>query len=329
MRGRPVQDPPARRFFSLELPYRERLRAASARCFDGGDGPRVAVVVRHPRRRARGALRLPPAGGVARGSSRRRGPTRCAAASSSIPALNPLGLDTLAALRADLRRRPEPQLPGPRGGPAAAAHRRTPRCRRSPARRSSIDIHASNIFLREIPQVRITRAFAATLVPLARAHEPRPDLAARGRHRARGTPSRTASTPAACRAWWSEMGVGMRVTPAFAEQVVTGILHVWRALGVLAADVELEPTDARAARRRRRQRALPERRDVGPVRARRSTHWMAVRRGQRLGRIVSPLARRACSPRCARRSTACCSRCASTRSSTRARCWRASWRSPR
>ena len=31
-----------------------------------------------------------------------------------------------------------------------------------------IDIHASNIFLREIPQVRINETFADTLVPMAR-----------------------------------------------------------------------------------------------------------------------------------------------------------------
>ena len=31
-----------------------------------------------------------------------------------------------------------------------------------------VDIHASNVYLREIPQVRIARAFEAKLVPLAR-----------------------------------------------------------------------------------------------------------------------------------------------------------------
>ena len=35
------------------------------------------------------------------------------------------------------------------------------------------------------------------------------------------------------------MGVGMRVMPAFTEQLVIGIVNLWRDLGVLAADREI------------------------------------------------------------------------------------------
>ena len=88
-----------------------------------------------------------------------------------------------------------------------------------------VDIHASNVYLREIPQVRIARAFEPKLVPLARRmnldliwiHEAMTVLENTIAHslNERGVPCLVA-----------EMGVGMRVTPAFAEQVVTGILHV-------------------------------------------------------------------------------------------------------
>ena len=76
-----------------------------------------------------------------------------------------------------------------------------------------------------------------------------------------------------------EMGVGMRVTPAFAEQLTTGILHVARALGALDADLELEPTSH-----------APLVADDGNVQYLNAAvsgmfvpcveHWIAVRRGE-------------------------------------------------
>jgi predicted deacylase len=84
------------------------------------------------------------------------------------------------------------------------------------------------------------------------------------------------------------MGVGMRVTPAFAEQVAIGILHAWRALGVLAEDVELETlTHAPLVAHDGNVHYLNA--EVSGLFVPTAAHWMAVGARQLLGRIVSPL----------------------------------------
>jgi predicted deacylase len=159
-----------------------------------------------------------------------------------------------------------------------------------------IDIHASNIFLREIPQVRINRQFAADLIPLASdmnldiiwVHGALTVLEATIAHslNERGVPCLVV-----------EMGVGMRITPAFSEQLLTGILRLWRGLGVLASDVELPPCTHTPL--------LADDRNVYYLNAETSgmfipevEHWISVRRGQRLGRIISPLEGRVLSEVC-------------------------------
>jgi uncharacterized protein len=101
-----------------------------------------------------------------------------------------------------------------------------------------VDIHASNIFLREIPQVRINQEFAERLVPLARemnldliwVHGSLTVMEATISHSLNdvGTPCLVV-----------EMGVGMRFTPAFTEQLVAGLLRVWQKLGVIAPEAVL------------------------------------------------------------------------------------------
>jgi predicted deacylase len=84
------------------------------------------------------------------------------------------------------------------------------------------------------------------------------------------------------------MGVGMRVTPRFADQVVIGILQACRALGVLAPDLELEPaTHAPFVAHDGNVHYVNA--EVSGLFVPDAAHWMAVGRGQRLGRIVSPL----------------------------------------
>jgi hypothetical protein len=83
------------------------------------------------------------------------------------------------------------------------------------------------------------------------------------------------------------MGVGMRVTPALADQIVAGILGVWRDLGVLDESAPL-PT-------RTRSPLLADDSNVHYLNAGTSglfvpaiEHWTTVARGQLLGAIVSP-----------------------------------------
>ncbi len=94
-----------------------------------------------------------------------------------------------------------------------------------------IDIHASNIFLREMPQVRINVNTAEQLVPLAKQlnmdfiwiHAAATVLESTLAHslNALNTPTLVV-----------EMGVGMRLTPSYGEQLITGILSLMTHLGI-------------------------------------------------------------------------------------------------
>lgn len=271
-------------FLTLALPYRERL-VLERGLIRGGDGPRLAVVsgihgdeleglyVCH-RLAARLAALVDRQPGALRGSV------------ELYPALNPLGLDTLERAvpiyDVDLNR----AFPGHAEG--LLPHRLADAAMRSLSGAALVvDIHASNIYLREIPQVRIAKAFAAQLVPLARTmnldliwvHAASTVLEHTIAHslNATGTPCLVV-----------EMGVGMRVTPAFAEQVTTGILHAARALGVLGAEVALDPA-AHTPLVADDDNVRYLNAEVSGLFVPCAEHWTAVRRGELLGRIVSPL----------------------------------------
>ena len=94
-----------------------------------------------------------------------------------------------------------------------------------------IDIHASNIFLREIPQVRINVNTAETLVPMAKRlnldfvwiHESATVLESTLAHslNARNTPTLVV-----------EMGIGMRITRSYGDQLLDGIVSLMAYLGM-------------------------------------------------------------------------------------------------
>ena len=94
-----------------------------------------------------------------------------------------------------------------------------------------LDIHSSNIFLYEVPQVRINQLTAERLVPLAKhlnldflwVHEAATVLEATLAYslNALNTPTLVV-----------EMGVGMRLTKSYGDQLVGGILNLMRHLGV-------------------------------------------------------------------------------------------------
>jgi uncharacterized protein len=83
------------------------------------------------------------------------------------------------------------------------------------------------------------------------------------------------------------MGVGMRITPVFTEQLVIGILNLWHDLGVLAADIDI-PAPSRVP-------LLADAHNVHYLNAETSglfvptvEHWINVHTDELLGRIVSP-----------------------------------------
>lgn len=95
-----------------------------------------------------------------------------------------------------------------------------------------IDIHASNIFLREIPQVRINEKSADTLTPLAKflnmdfiwIHSAATVLESTLAYSLNALRTPTLVV---------EMGVGMRITKSYGDQLITGILAVMRHLGMM------------------------------------------------------------------------------------------------
>lgn len=94
-----------------------------------------------------------------------------------------------------------------------------------------VDVHSSNIFLKEIPQIRISVPTADTLVPYARLlnvdfvwiHESATVLESTLAHtlNMRGTKTLVV-----------EMGVGMRVTKEYCRQLFDGILNLMKELGM-------------------------------------------------------------------------------------------------
>ncbi len=250
---------------SLALPYREMLHVRRT-SFIGGSGPRVAVIAGIHGDELEGLYVCHRLAAWLEQLAETH-PHALRGRVDLVPALNPLGIDTLErfvpVFDADLNR----NFPGDRDGllPQRIAAGAMAALEGAAL---VIDIHASNIYLREIPQVRINQDFADTLVPLAEGmnldliwlHGAVTVLEATIAHslNSRGTPCLVV-----------EMGVGMRITPVFTEQLLVGILNVWRSLGVLAPDLELPPVSHTPLRRRRLQRPLSQRRHLRPVRPRR------------------------------------------------------------
>jgi uncharacterized protein len=269
---------------SLEMPYSERL-CIRRTVYRGGDGPRAAIVAGIHGDELEGLYVCQLLADWLEQLAREN-PAGLAGTVELYPAMNPLGLDSLTraipVFDTDLNR----NFPGGPSGdlPGRIAHAAMENLSGAAL---VIDIHASNIYLREIPQVRINTDFADSLVPLAQRlnldliwlHGAMTVLEATIAHSLNsiGTPCLVV-----------EMGVGMRITPDYCRQVMSGILTLWKDLGVLAPDVELPPLNH-----------LPLIADDGNVHYLNAStsglfvpvieHWTDVRRGQLLGTIVSPL----------------------------------------
>ena len=199
------------------------------------------------------------------------------------PALNPLGVDSITrgvpGFDLDMNR----IFPGSEDGAMAeyAAALITQDIMGSDV---CVDVHASNIFLREIPQVRVSETTARTLVPLARelncdfiwVHASATVLESTLAHtlNLRGVPTLVV-----------EMGVGMRITRAYGDQLITGLFRLMHRLGIWAgaAPQVREPivsTDGKVA--------FLNAPTLGMF-VPRVTHWEDVHAGEIIGDILNPL----------------------------------------
>lgn len=148
-----------------------------------------------------------------------------------------------------------------------------------------IDIHASNIYLTEIPQVRISEECAETLIPYAR--ELNMDFiwihgAATVLHATLAHSLNSLGVPTLV----VEMGVGMRITKKYGEQLVCGILNLMKSMGIWSGEtkevrepiISRDPDEIYFINSPSSGIFIPAKK-----------HWEHIKKGELLGEIVSPL----------------------------------------
>ena len=146
------------------------------------------------------------------------------------PAINPLGIDNVMRGLPDFDMDMNRMFPG---DPDGNMYERIANAIISDLMGADlvVDIHASNIYLTEVPQVRINVLNEEQLVPMARninidfiwVHQNATVLESTLAYslNSRGTPCLVV-----------ELGVGMRITQAIDDQLVDGILNSMRVLGI-------------------------------------------------------------------------------------------------
>ncbi|MDO4483007.1 MAG: M14 family metallopeptidase [Clostridia bacterium] len=105
----------------------------------------------------------------------------------------------------------------------------------------AVDIHASNIYLTEIPQIRINEITAERLVPLAQ--KANVDFVwVHGSSTVLESTLAFALNSRGVDTLVVEMGVGMRITRSYGEQLTAGILSLMKTLGIWSGEAEITHT---------------------------------------------------------------------------------------
>ncbi len=148
-----------------------------------------------------------------------------------------------------------------------------------------VDIHASNIYLTEIPQIRINELHEDTLVPLAE----KSNVDFVWVHGASTVLESTLayslnSTGTPCLV--VEMGVGMRITKEYGEQLVDGIFSLMKELGIWTGPVKevRKPIISRNP-----QDVSYLNASVGGLFIQKVHHWETLKKGDLIGWIIDPL----------------------------------------
>lgn len=220
--------------FSAELPVGERLVIQKNRIVGSEEGPRIAIVTGVHGDELEGQY-------VAFELARRlRANLEHLHGTVDIyPAINPLGINSIQRgvpqFDLDLNRTFPGKAKGSLTETLAAAV-----IEDIQGADMCVDIHASNIFLREMPQVRINELTADTLVPLAPllnidyvwVHASATVLQSTLAHSLNsiGTPTLVVET-----------GVGMRITEDYGHRLTEGILRLAAHLGAWTGDFESGP----------------------------------------------------------------------------------------
>lgn len=148
-----------------------------------------------------------------------------------------------------------------------------------------VDIHASNIYLTEIPQIRINELHEEMLMPMAKntnvdfiwVHGASTVLESTFAHSLNsiGTPTLVV-----------EMGVGMRITQEYGDQLADGIFCLMHEMGIWKGEVK-QPRQPIISRDPDDVNYLNA--SVGGLFIPAARHWEELKKGDVIGRIVDPL----------------------------------------
>lgn len=200
------------------------------------------------------------------------------------PAMNPLGIDSITRgipfFDLDMNR----TFPGSREGamPEYIAAKIIEDLLGSDL---CVDIHASNIYLTEIPQIRINELHKEKLVPLAKnmnvdfiwIHGAATVLESTLAHslNERQVPTLVV-----------EMGVGMRITKEYCNQLVEGILYTMKEMGIWQGQVQ-KPREPVVSEDESNVCFLNA--STSGIFISFAGHWKDVKEGEHIGSIVNPL----------------------------------------
>ena len=212
---------------SVSLPVNETLEIKKNRfCpLDGGNGRRISIVTGIHGDELEGQLVCYE---VAKRI--RENPDKLLGTVDIYPALNPMGIDSITrgipGFDLDMNR----IFPGSAEG-SLTEHIAMKIVEDLVGSDLCIDIHASNIYLTELPQIRINELHKEKLVPLAKeanvdfiwVHGANTVLESTLAHsmNSRGVPTLVV-----------ELGVGMRLTPEYGDQLTEGLFHLMEKLKI-------------------------------------------------------------------------------------------------
>ena len=199
------------------------------------------------------------------------------------PAMNPLGIDSITrgipAFDLDMNR----LFPGSQDG-AMTEYIASEIVNSLKGSDVCVDIHASNIFLTEMPQARINVNTSETLVPMAEklnldfiwVHGASTVLESTLAHtmNSAGVPTIVV-----------EMGVGMRITREYGDQLTEGIFCLMKDMGIWSGPVETprEPVISEDGKVHFLNAS------VSGIFVQDSTHGTVLKKGEPVGRIINPL----------------------------------------
>lgn len=150
-----------------------------------------------------------------------------------------------------------------------------------------IDIHASNIFLTEMPQIRINELNADELVPIAR----KSNMDFIWIHGASTVLESTLAYALNSRGTNTlvvEMGVGMRITPEYGKQLTDGIFSLMSELGIWDGEVKAV-RDPIVAYDAGGDDVCYLNAPCSGVYMKEKCHGNLVKEGEEIGRIINPL----------------------------------------